>query len=451
MILIVFSYLTGALLVLITSMLWTRWQKTTDESGNYSRIQHLKILKARHETASDLLELVQIDGAGAWPPRTNFESWPSALRPYHDIYFNIIPLLSTAEPSLDDAVNKKLVGDFRSHMRKLLAEKINLTLVKEIMTAAEAGKWDIFPRDAYNGFYCCIAMGTIPVVNFAQREQVLELPPELDLPWGYLQRNFGITAASGNNTANVLLNYNKRGERVYKINIAMPKLIRSSEETFFRIFLDIEVSAFPIYYEMVYAIISYEDNNRVICLNYLESISFRLRCLLRMFFENLIESRVSHSVWLSYVQGFQAWGVGSIVNGELIKYDGLSGNQALIFRALDAFLGMDRYLPDEQSRRYIPVNQRKICHSLRKHSFRKSAQSHGYIEIEHGFKNIVNHMRVFRSAHRARAFSYLGQPAPERLVMTAGKSVLEGATKQETENNLKALDQMLATRFKQTT
>lgn len=59
-------------------------------------------------------------------------------------------------------------------------------------------------------------------------------------------------------------------------------------------------------------------------------------------------------------------------------------------------------------------------------------------------------MQVFRSAHRARAFSYLEQPAPERLVMTAGKSVLEGVTNQETENNLKALDKMLATRFKQT-
>ncbi|KAG8209225.1 15-hydroxyprostaglandin dehydrogenase (NAD(+)) protein [Trichophyton interdigitale] len=438
-------------------MVWIRRQKRADESGNHSRIQHLESLQGRHETASDLLELVQIDGAGAWPPRTDFESWPSALRPYHDIYFNIIPLLSTAEPSLDDAVNKKLVGDFRSHMRKLLAEKIDLTRVREIMAAAEAGRWDIFSRDAYNGFYCCIAMsrhayrwGTIPVVKFAQRERILELPPELDLPWDYLQRNFGITAASGNNTANILLNINKRGERVYKINASMPKLIRSSEETFFRIFLDIEVSAFPIYYEIVCAIISYEDNNRTTCSNYLESISFRLRHLLRMFFENLVEPRVSQSVWLSYVQGFQAWGVGSMVNGELVRYDGLSGNQALIFRALDAFLGMDRYLSDEQSNRYIPVNQRKICHSLRKHSFRKSAQAHGYITIEYGFKNIVNHMRVFRSAHRARAFSYLEQPAPERLVMTAGKSVLEGVTNQETENNLKALDKMLATRFKQT-
>ncbi|EFE33750.1 uncharacterized protein ARB_07215 [Trichophyton benhamiae CBS 112371] len=240
MIFIILFYLSGVLLVLITSMFWIRRQKTADESGNHSRIQHLKNLKTRHETASDLLELVQIDGAGAWPPRTDFESWPSPLRPYHDIYFNIIPLLSTAEPSLDDAVNKKLVGDFRSRMRKMLAERINLAHVKEIMAAAEAGKWDIFPRDTYNGFYCCIAVsrhayrwGTIPVVEFAQREQVLELPPELDLPWDYLQRNFGVTAASGNNTANVLLNINKRGERVYKINVAMSSLIRSSEETFF--------------------------------------------------------------------------------------------------------------------------------------------------------------------------------------------------------------------------
>lgn len=41
---------------------------------------------------------------------------------------------------------------------------------------------------------------------------------------------------------------------------------------------------------------------------------------------------------------------------------------------------------------------------------------------------------------------YLEQPAPERLTMTAGKSVLEGGTKEA----LKSLDQMLATRLRET-
>ena len=45
---------------------------------------------------------------------------------------------------------------------------------------------------------------------------------------------------------------------------------------------------------------------------------------------------------------------------------------------------------------------------------------------------------------------YLQQPAPERLTMTAGKSVLEGATAEETKEALRSLDQMLITRLKET-
>lgn len=45
---------------------------------------------------------------------------------------------------------------------------------------------------------------------------------------------------------------------------------------------------------------------------------------------------------------------------------------------------------------------------------------------------------------------YLEQPAPERLVMTAGKSVIEGPTTKDTQEALKALDQLLVTRLKET-
>lgn len=87
----------------------------------------------------------------------------------------------------------------------------------------------------------CRRWATIPVVKVAQLEKTVEFPPELVAPWPYLQRNFGVTADSGNNTANVLLNFNERGERVYKINVGMSDRIRSSEEVFFRMFYNLEV------------------------------------------------------------------------------------------------------------------------------------------------------------------------------------------------------------------
>lgn len=65
-------------------------------------------------------------------------------------------------------------------------------------------------------------------------------------------------------------------------------------------------------------------------------------------------------------------------------------------------------------------------------------------------KPAPNPTQVFRTAHRARVMPYLEQPAPERLTMTAGKSVLEGPTTRDTKDALRVLDQMLVTRLKET-
>lgn len=87
----------------------------------------------------------------------------------------------------------------------------------------------------------CLRWATIPVVKVAQVEKIVDFPQELDAPWPFLQRNFGVTAESGNNTANVLHSFNEKSERVYKINVGMSDLIRSSEEAFFRMFYNLEI------------------------------------------------------------------------------------------------------------------------------------------------------------------------------------------------------------------
>jgi hypothetical protein len=150
----------GALIVVSGSLLWIRRARPVevDETGNVSRIQELRTLKGRHETASILTELFDKDGAGAWPPKASHDSYPMALRPYKDIYLELVPLLPAAEPSLDDNVNNERRNKYRSLMRKLLTERINIAQVEEIMAAVEAGNWDVLPRDAYNGFYACVAV-----------------------------------------------------------------------------------------------------------------------------------------------------------------------------------------------------------------------------------------------------------------------------------------------------
>ena len=154
-------YLLGATIVSVIffwSSLKRYWRLKIDERKDTSRVQELSILKSQHETASSLWELFDKDGAGAWPPKANHDSWPTALRPYKDIYLALSPILPAAEASLDDTVNNERRSTYRSLMRKLLAERINIAQVEEIMAAVEAGNWDVLSRDAYNGFYGCIAV-----------------------------------------------------------------------------------------------------------------------------------------------------------------------------------------------------------------------------------------------------------------------------------------------------
>lgn len=149
----------GALILFSGTLVWRRHPRPAEveEMDNSSRVQHLRTLQS-HKTASVLLELFDKDGAGAWPPKANHDSWPMALRPYKDIYLELIPFLPTAEPSLDDNINNEQRNRYRSLMRRLLNERINIAQVEQMMAAVEAGNWDVLARDAYNGFYACVAV-----------------------------------------------------------------------------------------------------------------------------------------------------------------------------------------------------------------------------------------------------------------------------------------------------
>ena len=88
------------------------------------------------------------------------------------------------------------------------------------------------------GFLLTIQLrwGTIPVVKVAQEEKFIDLPPELELPWFFLRRRYGITSQGGNVTSNFLYNFNKEGQIVYEINCGMPEIIKSAEYNFAHIF-----------------------------------------------------------------------------------------------------------------------------------------------------------------------------------------------------------------------
>jgi hypothetical protein len=106
------------------------------------------------------------------------------------------------------------------------------------------------------------------------------------------------------------------------------------------------------------------------------------------------ESNVPRSVWMSYVQGYQGWAAGEMIDGKYVEYDGLSGNQSLFFRAIDAYLGMESYLTDENVRRYLSSAQRDLCLSYKAHSFREKSKAAGLFEIEDEMQNLVKQFKV---------------------------------------------------------
>ena len=180
----------------------------------------------------------------------------------------------------------------------------------------------------------------------------------------------------------------------------MSNLVMSGEEAFARIFYDVEMLGVPVYHDMVLAIVTFARGDKAACAKHIANITSQLRLVLGSYFDNMHEKMIARSVWLSRVQGFYAWGIGYYdeENDDWVKFDGLSGNQVLLFQALDAFLGIEQYLSPRDQERNVPARQRALCHMLAKHSFRRmlseDTDDENEIQIISNLNEIVKRLRV---------------------------------------------------------
>ncbi len=151
---------------------------------------------------------------------------------------------------------------------------------------------------------------------------------------------------------------------------------------------------------MVLATIMFAQGDRVACLKHMARITAQLRPLLSSYYDYLHDGKIPRSIWLSYIQGFFAWGIGQIdeISKEWVKFDGLSGNQVLLFQALDGFLGFEPYLSPRDQERNVPARQRALCKAFKKHSFRKLLsdvpRDEAEAKISEEFNEIVKRLRV---------------------------------------------------------
>ncbi|KAI1179286.1 hypothetical protein F4777DRAFT_586257 [Nemania sp. FL0916] len=426
-------------------------------TGRANRLQHLRGLAAQYQVAASLVNMIDRDGAGDWPPRANHEAWPPAIMPYKSLYMDLLPMLYTDTPALDDDVNIERRARYRAAVRSFIKERIDLDAVIGILEEVETDRWSTISRDSLNGFWCCMALcrhayrwATLPVVKVAQMEKVVDFPPELSIPWAYLQRYYGFTSESGNHTSNVLMNFNPRGERMFRFNDSLSPPIQSSEEGFFRLLYDTDVLSFDIFYDIVIAIASFKEGNNRACVESLQSVSAGLRQVIVLFNQKMREENVSKKVWLNYVQSLHAWGAGKMVDGEFTTFDGVSGNQILVFQALDALLGMDTYHPNKDIKRYIPARQRGFCRSIKDHTMRSSLKGSEDPAVKAEIDNLVTQMKRYRASHRSKVMPYLKNEAPERYHMTTKTSVLTTDPSVNIDTALRPLEQMLITRSAQT-
>lgn len=151
---------------------------------------------------------------------------------------------------------------------------------------------------------------------------------------------------------------------------------------------------------MIFAVIAYARGEMGACATHMESIAAQLRNVLQSYYDRMHDQKIARSVWLPHVQGFFAWGVGHIdeASGEWIRFDGLSGNQVLLFQALDAFLGIEPYLSLRDRERNVPARQRALCSIFEKHSFRRqlidAPQDGDTDRIRIQFEEILKRLRV---------------------------------------------------------
>lgn len=122
-------------------------------------LDKIKCISEDHETAGYLQSLIMFDGAGNWPPRASHgKLWPQPLRPYHEIYMQLVPRLSCAALLPNDPSSYKRCEDYRAQMRMLLKDQVVIADVVALLSDAEAGTCSGFDAKAYNGFYACIAL-----------------------------------------------------------------------------------------------------------------------------------------------------------------------------------------------------------------------------------------------------------------------------------------------------
>ncbi len=139
------------------------------------------------------------------------------------------------------------------------------------------------------------------------------------------------------------------------------------------------------------------------CLAHVETAFINLRKVMQNLYDKMNDPHVARTIWVRHVSGIHSWGLTLETDDPPVEYGGLSGSQILLFLAVDAFLGIDRYHTDEELRMHISQNMRDVAATIRKTSFRKllSESIEEDVALEKALGRMVKQLRVSKlKAHQ---------------------------------------------------
>ena len=147
---------------------------------------------------------------------------------------------------------------------------------------------------------------------------------------------------------------------------------------------------------MIQSIISFERGDKKSCLAYIETALVSLRKVMQNLYEKMNDPHVERAIWVRHVSGIHSWGLTLETDEPPVEYGGLSGSQILLFLAVDAFLGINRYHSDGELKMQISRNMRDVAATIRRYSFRNqlSEKSEDDVAIGKMLNRMVKQLRV---------------------------------------------------------
>ncbi|KAJ7147625.1 hypothetical protein C8R43DRAFT_889598 [Mycena crocata] len=417
------------------SWLFPAWsQPTTQPSASADILDD----PLQHDALTCLRNLVVVGGGGSWPPRATYrDSWPLSLQPYDSVWHAMEDSFAVAHSSVDSAHNRKLIDSFRARMCSQLALHVNMGDVQSALERAESDP-ESCSQAAWLGFFLCMSFlrhsyrwGVTPIVSEAQKEDSLDFPEQLDVPWSYLQRHFGTTSPGACMTSLMYANMRADNQLEYSVTIGMPERHQSTELWNTKLITGMEERVLPVYHLFAHAIAFVDAGDMVAAADALKSANEILKIALKYFFSSMVDTNLGQDVWLAYVQGYQGWTLGGV--------DGISGGQSLCFRTLDSFLGIRPFPEPQKESLHLPLAQRNWLNFLREYDIRATAKARcdGGAAVTAELESLVKQLRLWRMGHMRRMQPYESVRRPERKTMTAGISVVDAPDEDQMIEHLK--------------